>query len=396
MSNQSPWILPAGIDEVLPAQARRIERVRTRMLETFDRWGYELVVPPMVEFIDTLLVGTGEDLDLDTLKVTDGLSGRQLGVRADMTPQVARMDAHSLPAVDERRLCYIGTVIRAKTDGLGGSRAPMQVGAELFGSDGPEADVEVISLMAEALAVGGCEQMTLDLGHVGVFRALVRAAGLDEAREDQLRDALSRKAVPEIRETLAGWALDAKTVSAIEALCDLHGPWQSTLDEAKTRLADVLDADGRAALERLATVAEAMQTRVTGEVLVDLSELHGYHYQTGLVYAAYSPRMGREIARGGRYDDIGQVFGRSRPALGFSLDLRDLLGQGDDEAPARQTVFAPARLNDAALDRAVADLREQGYRVITTKSIPADAPQLVAVDEGQKQTWQLTGELDHG
>ncbi|KTG17398.1 MULTISPECIES: ATP phosphoribosyltransferase regulatory subunit [unclassified Guyparkeria] len=396
MSNQSPWILPAGIDEVLPAQARRIERVRTRMLETFDRWGYELVVPPMVEFIDTLLVGTGEDLDLDTLKVTDGLSGRQLGVRADMTPQVARMDAHSLPAVDERRLCYIGTVIRAKTDGLGGSRAPMQVGAELFGSDAPEADVEVISLMTEALAVGGCERLTLDLGHVGVFRALVRAAGLDEAREDQLRDALSRKAVPEIRDTLTGWSLEAKTVEAIEALCDLHGPWQATLEKAKARLSNVLDADGQAALERLATVAEAIQARVDGEVLVDLSELHGYHYQTGLVYAAYSPRMGREIARGGRYDDIGQVFGRSRPALGFSLDLRDLLGQGSEEAPERQTVYAPARLNEAALDRAVAELREQGYRVITTNSIPDGAPQLAAVDDGQTQTWQLTGELDHG
>ncbi|MFN2382477.1 MAG: ATP phosphoribosyltransferase regulatory subunit [Guyparkeria sp.] len=396
MSNQSPWILPAGIDEVLPLQARRIERVRTRMLETFDRWGYELVVPPMVEFIDTLLVGTGEDLDLETLKVTDGLSGRQLGVRADMTPQVARMDAHSLPPVDERRLCYIGTVIRAKTDGLGGSRAPMQVGAELFGADGPEADVEVISLMTEALAVGGCRAITLDLGHVGVFRALVRAAGLDEAREDQLRDALTRKAVPEIRETLADWSLDALLAEAIEALCDLHGPWQATVDAARQRLNDLLDVEGRAALDRLATVAEAIQARAAGEVLVDLSELHGYHYQTGLVYAAYSPRMGREIARGGRYDDIGQVFGRSRPALGFSLDLRDLLGRDQDEAVAAPTVFAPARLNDAALDRAVGELREQGYRVITTKSIPDGAPKLVAVEEGQTQTWQLTGELDHG
>jgi ATP phosphoribosyltransferase regulatory subunit len=143
-------------------------------------------------------------------------------------------------------------------------------------------------------------------------------------------------------------------------------------------------------------VAEAIDARVDGEVLVDLSELHGYHYQTGLVYAAYSPRMGREIARGGRYDDIGQVFGRSRPALGFSLDLRDLLGEDDDEAPAGPTVYAPARLNDAALDRTVAELRGKGYRVITTKSIPDGAAQLVAVDDEQTQTWQLTGELDHG
>jgi len=396
MSNQSPWILPAGIDEVLPLQARRIERFRARMLETFDRWGYELVVPPMVEFIDTLLVGTGEDLDLETLKVTDGLTGRQLGVRADMTPQVARMDAHSLPPVDERRLCYIGSVIRAKTDGLGGSRAPMQVGAELFGSAGPEADVEVISLMTEALAVGGCQSITLDLGHVGVFRALVRAAGIDGAREDQLRDALTRKAVPEIRQTLVDWSLDAVLAEAIESLCDLHGPWQATIDEAKQRLNGLLNAEGQAALERLATVAEAIEARVAGEVLVDLSELHGYHYQTGLVYAAYSPRMGREIARGGRYDEIGRVFGRSRPALGFSLDLRDLLGQSDDEVPARQAVYAPARLNDLNLDRAVGELREQGYRVITTKSIPEGAPRLVAVGDGQTQTWQLTGELDHG
>lgn len=398
MSNQSPWILPAGIDEVLPAQTRRIERVRARMLETFDRWGYDLVVPPMVEFIDTLLVGTGEDLDLETLKVTDGMSGRQLGVRADMTPQVARMDAHSLPPVDERRLCYIGTVIRAKTDGLGGSRAPLQVGAELFGSDAPEADVEMISLMGEALAVGGCQRLILDLGHVGVYRALVRASGLDAGQEDRLRDALTRKAVPEIRELLASWSLSAELADSIELLCGLHGPWQETLAAATERLEPVLDQAGRDSLQRLAVVAKAVEKRAVGEVLVDLSELHGYHYQTGLVYAAYSPRIGREIARGGRYNDIGQVFGRSRPALGFSLDLRDLLGLAETEEPRPcRTVYAPARLDDAGLTEAVDRLRAQGHRVITTSaSIPEGAAQLAPTGNGQTQTWQLMGELDHG
>ncbi|MFP4639406.1 MAG: ATP phosphoribosyltransferase regulatory subunit [Guyparkeria sp.] len=394
MSNQSPWILPAGIDEILPAQARRVERVRSAMLAVFDRWGYDLVIPPMVEFIDTLLVGTGEDLDLETLKVTDGLSGRQLGVRADMTPQVARMDAHSLPPVAERRLCYIGTVIRGKTDGLGGSRAPMQVGAELFGSDAPEADVEMISLMVEALRVGGCNRLTLDVGHVGIYRSLVRAGGLNEAREDRLRDALTRKAVTEIRELVAGWDLPSELAQGIEALCDLHGPWQETLGAAEQMLEPLLDDEGLESLQRLAVVARAVEGRVGNDVLVDLSELHGYHYQTGLVYAAYSPRMGREIARGGRYNDIGQVFGRSRPALGFSLDLRDLLEVGEAEEPAEpRTVYAPARLNDTSLDRVVARLRDQGYRVITTTAeIPADEARLVPASNGNEQTWQLMGE----
>ena len=392
MSNQSPWILPAGIDEVLPAQARRIERIRSAMLETFDRWGYDLVIPPMVEFIDTLLVGTGEDLDLETLKVTDGLSGRQLGVRADMTPQVARMDAHSLPPVAERRLCYIGTVIRGKTDGLGGSRAPMQVGAELFGSDAPEADVEMISLMCAAIEQGGCEALTLDVGHVGIYRSLVRAAGLDEAQEDRLRDALTRKAVTEIRGLLTDWGLSRELAAGIEALCELHGPWQETLGAAEETLEPLMDGRGIESLQRLALVTRALDSRFDGDVLVDLSELHGYHYQTGLVYAAYSPQKGREIARGGRYNDIGQVFGRSRPALGFSLDLRDLLGAEEAEAPTR-TVFAPARMDDAALDREVARLRAEGYRVITTTAdIPEDAVRLVPAENGNEQTWQLMGE----
>ena len=392
MSNQSPWILPAGIDEVLPAQARRIERIRSAMLETFDRWGYDLVIPPMVEFIDTLLVGTGEDLDLETLKVTDGLSGRQLGVRADMTPQVARMDAHSLPPVAERRLCYIGTVIRGKTDGLGGSRAPMQVGAELFGSDAPEADVEMISLMCAAIEQGGCRDLTLDVGHVGIYRSLVRAAGLDESREDRLRDALSRKAVTEIRALLADWGLSRELAAGIEALCQLHGPWQETLGAVEETLEPLMDGRGIESLQRLALVARALDARFDGDVLVDLSELHGYHYQTGLVYAAYSPQMGREIARGGRYDDIGQVFGRSRPALGFSLDLRDLLGTDEAEAP-RRSVYAPARMDDAALDREVARLRSAGYRVITTTAeIPEEAARLVPAEDGNEQTWQLMGE----
>jgi ATP phosphoribosyltransferase regulatory subunit len=392
MSNQSPWILPAGIDEVLPAQACRIERIRSAMLETFDRWGYDLVIPPMVEFIDTLLVGTGADLDLETLKVTDGLSGRQLGVRADMTPQVARMDAHSLPPVAERRLCYIGTVIRGKTDGLGGSRAPMQVGAELFGSDAPEADVEMISLMCAALEQGGCGALTLDLGHVGIYRSLVRAAGLDETSEDRLRDALTRKAVTEIRAMLADWGVSREPAGGIEALCDLQGPWQETLAAAEETLEPLMDGRGVDSLRRLALVARAMDERFAGDVLVDLSELHGYHYQTGLVYAAYWPRMGREIARGGRYDDIGQVFGRSRPALGFSLDLRDLPGFEAAEVPTR-TVYAPARMDDRELDHEVARLREQGYRVITTAAeIPEDAARLVPASNGNEQTWQLMGE----
>lgn len=386
----SRWALPAGIDELLPAQARSLEQMRRRLLDLFDGWGYDLVIPPMVEFVDSLLIGAGEDLDIDTLKMTDGHTGRQMGLRADMTPQVARIDAHSLPAAVERRLCYLGTVMRARTDGMGGSRSPMQVGAELYGVDAVSADIEMILLMLDVLATAGVERPVLDLGHVGVFRSLAATAGLDDARELALRDSLQRKALPEIAEMLDDWSLAPAHREALQALGHLHGPWQETLDKARAALAPVADEALIMSLDRLAEIGRVIAARCPQvDVLIDLSELHGYHYQTGLVFAAYADGAGSEIARGGRYDEVGQAFGRARPATGFSTDLRALMRLSVSEMPEPEAVHAPADFADDALMAKVAELRATGRRVIlSSEDAPAGAPKLV---RDEQNSWVLSG-----
>ena len=223
MSARDRWLLPEGIAEVLPAEAAALERARRRLIDLFERWGYELVVPPFVEYLESLLTGTGGDLDLQTFKLTDQLTGRLMGVRADMTPQVARIDAHSLRRVGPVRLCYLGTVLHTLPDGIARSRSPIQVGAELYGHAGMESDVEVLCLMLESLASAGVRPVHVDLGHVGVFRGLAREARLDAEQERQLFDALQRKAVPEVEEWLARWELPAPVRARLSALPVLNG-----------------------------------------------------------------------------------------------------------------------------------------------------------------------------
>ncbi len=392
----SRWALPAGIDELLPEQARRVEALRTQLLMQFTLHGYQLVIPPLVEFVDSLLVGAGRDLSLDTLTMTDGVTGRALGLRADMTPQIARLDAHSLPAVPERRLCYLGTVVRARPDGFGGSRTPMQVGAELYGVGGVAGDIEIIDLMLDTLRVAGVDRLVLDLGHVDVFGALAEAASLTPTEEEAARDALQRKSRGDLLAVLRDKPTDVAIKAALLALLDLNGAWATVLPRARKSLAAIDSPVIDEALNRLASVAAtvaAHHAEVT--VLIDLSELHGYHYQTGLVFAAYAPGLGRELARGGRYDDIGAAFGRARPATGFSTDLRELLRFSTADAPAPTPVLAPAEYDDVALRARVAELRMAGTPVVmTTQPIPAGARQLArAADDS---SWQLIENSNHG
>ncbi len=354
------WLLPEGIDEILPEQARRLERLRRELLDQFDAWGYEMVFPPMIEYLDSLLTGTGNDLDLQTFKLIDQLTGRLMGVRADMTPQVARIDAHRLPGDGPRRLCYIGAVLHTRPETHGGSRSPIQLGAELYGHAGIESDVEVLRLMASTLQRAGFDSLHLDLGHVGIFRGLARQANLDSAAEAALFDALQRKAVPEVTELTAGLG---EVGAMLAALPRLNGP-AAVLDEAATTLAAASEAV-RDALGQLREVAAALGEQSGVELNFDLAELRGYHYHTGLVYAAYAPGRSQALAQGGRYDEIGKVFGRARPATGFSMDLRAALElpQNDTQAALRG-IFVPWNEERTGLDEAVAELRAAGERVV--------------------------------
>ncbi|MBK5929562.1 ATP phosphoribosyltransferase regulatory subunit [Halochromatium salexigens] len=362
--NDERWLLPTGIEEVLPARAAELERLRRCLLDLYQRWGYELVIPPFIDYLDSLLTGTGRDLDLQTFKLTDQLSGRMLGVRADMTPQVARIDAHHLRREISTRLCYLGTVLHTRTDGFAGTRSPLQIGAEIYGHDGPASDVEVLRLLVRTLETAGIESPHLDLGHVGIYRGLIQQAGLTRADELRLFDALQRKASAEIEAIIAETGVAGPVGGMLLSLVELNG------EDALTRASSALraaDPQVLKALERLKAVAEELSHWLPGlPVHFDLAELRGYTYKTGVVFAAFAPGWGLEIARGGRYDDIGQVFGRARPAVGFSADLKGLIAlsarAADDEARPG-AVLVPWD-PDPALQRAVEHLRAQGRQVL--------------------------------
>ncbi len=364
------WLLPEGIEDILPARARRMEALRRHILDLLDGWGYELVQPPLIEFLDSLLTGTAHGLDLYTFKLTDQLSGRLMGVRADITPQVARIEASRLRREAPVRLCYVGEVLKTRAETSGGSRSPLQIGAELFGHAGPDSDAEVVSLLLETLALARIEAPLLDIGHVGIYRGLARRAELGAEDERELFDILQRKAVPDLSEFLAGRDLGASLHEALAALIDLHGEPDEVLTAAREHLGGVGGEDVSRALGEL----EALTRRVRADypqvsLHVDLAELRGYRYHTGMVYAAFVPGAGREVARGGRYDAVGRAFGRGRPATGFSADLGELVRLGAAaQAPGDEgAVLAPAG-EDAALDEAVRELRRHGQRVVRALS----------------------------
>lgn len=384
------WLLPEGIEELLPEQAERLERLRRNLLDRFATWGYRLVIPPIIEHLESLLVGTGRDLELQTFKLTDQLTGRLLGVHADMTPQVARIDAHRLKSTAPTRLCYLGPVLHTRPQGFARTRSPFQVGAELYGHGGIESDVEILQLMVETLTAAGLNRPHIDLGHVGVFRGLAREAQLDAEQEQVLFDALQRKAQPEIKTYLDSLAISPDYRRMLTALVDLNGD-DSVLDEAR----EILRPAGAAvqqALANLEQIARLAQRKMPGLALhFDLAELRGYHYQTGVVFAAFMPGHGQEIARGGRYDDIGRAFGGARPATGFSTDLETLIMLGPQQAEHNGAIFAP-NVEDAALHALIAALRRQGQRVCMELPGQSGTAQETGCDriiEQRDGTWQV-------
>jgi ATP phosphoribosyltransferase regulatory subunit len=356
------WLLPEGVDEVLPPQAAVVEQLRRDLLDLYASWGYQLVFPPFLEYLESLMINTGGDLDLKTFKLTDQITGRTLGIRADITTQAARIDAHQIRDENPTRLCYAGTVLHTKSDGFAGSRAPLQVGAELYGHSGVESDLEIICLMMETLKLAGLEDIYIDLGHVGIFRGLVRQAGLSEQSEMELFDALQRKSVPEIKELIGKLDIEEQDAEMLIALPELCG--DDALNRAKTVLSKA-NQEVQDALEDLIRMAQLLEKRMPDLPLhFDMAELRGYHYHTGVVFAAFVPGLGQEVARGGRYDDIGAAFGRARPACGFSSDLKLLMRLNKNmEQISNNGIFAPWS-DDPKQHQAVEQLRKQGKMVV--------------------------------
>lgn len=362
MSIAERWLLPDGIDEILPPEAARIEALRRELLDEYHRWGYDLLVPPVAEYLESLLTGVGHDLDLLTFKITDQQTGRMMGLSADRTQQVARMDAHSIERQGVSRYCYCGSVLHTKKTHLLSSRSPIQIGAELYGYAGVDSEIEIVSLMMRTLEKAGLQELTLDLGHVGLYQALVEATELSATQRDELYSLVRLRALPELDAWLAQSGLPTEQQAWFRDLPSMAGS-VAALEGWLASLQSVSPAVGEA-LANLKSVAEELEALYPNiRVHLDLAELRDYNYHTGLVFSAFVPGFGQPVARGGRYDDTGKVFGRARPATGFSCDLKVLANVTKAEWVAPKGIRAPVS-TDATLRRKVAELRAAGERVV--------------------------------
>jgi ATP phosphoribosyltransferase regulatory subunit len=364
------WILPEAIEDALPDEAWHVETLRRRLLGEFRCHGYEYVIPPLLEYVESLLTGSGRDLDLRTFKLVDQLSGRTMGVRADIAPQVARIDAHLLNRQGVTRLCYCGSVLHTLPASLTATRHPLQIGAELYGHAGGEADAEILRLLARALQISGISATRIDLGHVGVFSALAEAAGLQGELFEVVFGALQAKDLPDLHELLIDVAEPYR--SALLALPECYGGREALrrAEACLPPLPGILKA-----LDELRALADAL---VDLPLSLDFADLRGLHYHSGVVFAAYCAGHPGAIALGGRYDKVGQAFGRDRAATGFSLDLRELARLAPN-LPAKQAILAPWAPDDRGLSKTVDELRAAGEIVI--HALPGHA----AAD------WQETG-----
>jgi len=362
MTTAKRWLLPDGVEEILPAEAYRLESLRRDLLDLYESWGYELVITPLIEFLDSLLVGSSHDLDLHTFKITDQLSGRMMGIRADITPQAARIDAHCLNKDGPVRLCYADSVLHTKPRGIMTSRVPIRIGAELYGHAGVECDIELVCLMHETLRCAQVPDLYIVLGHVGIFRTLLDAVQLSSEAEQTLFAALQRKAYDEIDAVLEEQITDGSLRGLLRELSRLSG--DSTVLARAQEVFAAAPAAVQKEFQDLVAVVDGVKQRIPDiELCFDLCELRGYEYHTGIVFAAYTPNYGRAVAKGGRYDHIGEVFGRARPASGFDSDLKTLAKLTTQSLTRKQGILAPAS-NEAGLLAAVQKLRAEGEIVI--------------------------------
>ena len=386
------WLLPEGISDLLPDAAQDLEGLRRALLDTYRRHGFELVLPPLVEYLDSLLIGSGGDLDLKTFKLVDQLSGQSLGVRADITPQVSRIDAHLLQQRDINRLCYAASVLRTRPSGQEGSREPIQIGAEVYGHAGIEADIEVIDLLLQSLALAELGPVRLDINHLGLASLLL--AELEGVDEEAVLQLLQARDLPSLRELLAPWS-QQPAAAALLALPECFGPAESAMARARTLLAPWPQATPHLDAQD-AVLGSLRLARHAGQVslAIDLADVQGFRYHTGLGFAAYVEGHARVVGRGGRYDGIGAVFGRGRPATGFSLDLRELVELRRDRHTPPAIIVAPWS-DDPALLAFIDTLRAQGETVL--QLLPGqDAQRLAGVSADRTigfihGQWRLAG-----
>jgi ATP phosphoribosyltransferase regulatory subunit len=353
------WLLPENISDILPSEARKIEDLRRIFLDRFQAYGYELVMPPMLEYLDSLLTGSGQDLNLKTFKLVDQISGRTLGLRADMTPQVARIDAHLLNRQGVTRLCYAGSILHTRAAAGSSSREQLQLGAEIYGHAGLEADLEIQALLNDVLNLSQVGEITLDMSHAGLLAAILGDFPPQSESLDALYSALQTKDLPSLNQVLKDWPSEVK--SAVLALANLSGSPEKVLVQARQNLPKT--AAVKAALEELERLCAAVAGLPNSPQLnLDLSDLKGYQYHSGVMFAAYVEGLPVAIARGGRYDMVGKAFGRSRPATGFSLDIMTLARMSKKDS-RKNAILAPWS-NDQTLSQEIAQLRSQGQVVI--------------------------------
>jgi ATP phosphoribosyltransferase regulatory subunit len=375
----SAWVLPDHIADVLPSEARHIEEIRRELLDTARGYGYELVMPPLLEHLESLLTGTGEALDLQTFKLVDQLSGRMMGLRADTTPQVARIDAHLLNRHGVARLCYCGPVLHTRPDRPHATREPLQFGAEIYGHAGVEADLEALLLALDCLKAARVDNLTVDMADARIVRSLLSGVPVDASVLARVHAALATKDASELHSLTVSFPAPAR--EGLQALVSLYGDGKVLAEAEKTL------PTSPALREALATLKWLAGHLNGAKVSFDLADLRGYSYYSGSRFAVYTPGASDALVRGGRYDEVGAVFGRNRPAVGFSLDVKELVAVVA-KPPLKAAIRAPwldSGQDAAQLRTAIASLRSQGETVVCV--LPGH--------ESEVQEFQCDRELAH-
>lgn len=363
MKPQNNWVLPEGVEDILPPQAAHLDNLCRQIIDLYVSWGYQLVITPMIEYVDSLLTGTGKDMDMKMFKLIDQISGQLVGIRADITPQVARIDAHRLNHDIPTRLCYAGMVLHTHAETMGGSRNLLQIGAELYGHEGVASDAEILCLMVETLNKTGIKNIYIDLSHARIYNHLIDISNIDESMRAVLSDVLERKSVSELSDLISAGHISEEIGELFKTLVISNGPVDK-LQEIRA-LFNGISSEIEDCLDELQDLVNLVSDKIPAQVKLnfDLTDSCAYLYHTGIFFTAYIRDHGQGIAFGGRYDGIGRAFGRARPATGFSLDIKTLFSLAYSEPTVNKGIHAPQSDRPDQI-KAINDLRNQGEIVI--------------------------------